>query len=115
MAGYNNYLPNYPYYQPTFAQPQNQGNSINWVQGIEGAKSWPVAQGTSVLLLDSESSVFYIKSTDASGMPLPLRIFEYKEKTQQQTAPAPEYVTREELEERLAQLTETPVKAKKEK
>ena len=31
--------------------------------------------------MDSEDSIFYIKSTDQSGMPQPLRIFEYKERT----------------------------------
>ena len=29
----------------------------------------------------AENSVFYLKSADASGMPLPLRIFDYKERT----------------------------------
>ena len=117
---YNNYFPtNYPYYQPTYPQAaqQNHGSAINWCQGIEGAKSWPCAPGNSVLLLDSEGSCFYIKSSDASGMPLPLRIFDYTERTQSQqtipTAQAPNYVTREEFEERLAQLV--PEKTKKEK
>lgn len=49
--------------------------SIIWVQGEEGAKAYMVAAGNSVLLMDSENSSFYIKSTDASGMPLPLRGF----------------------------------------
>ncbi len=40
-----------------------------------------VAAGNSVLLMDSENSAFYIKSTDASGMPMPLRVFDYTERT----------------------------------
>ena len=32
--------------------------------------------------MDSESQRFYLKSSDASGMPLPLRIFEYSERPQ---------------------------------
>ena len=79
-------------------QPQ-QG--IIWVQGMEGAKAYPVASGNSVLLMDSEESVFYIKSTDQSGMPQPLRIFEYKEKNAQ---PQVEYVTKDELNKALAEL-----------
>ena len=60
------------------AQPVNQG--ILWVQGEAGAKSYLVAPNTSVLLLDSESEKFYIKTTDQAGMPT-LRTFEYKEIT----------------------------------
>ena len=72
------------YQQPMMGQvaQQTQGTpSIIWVQGEEGAKAYMVAAGNSVLLMDSENSAFYIKSTDASGMPLPLRVFDYKERT----------------------------------
>lgn len=66
------------------AQPSQQmGNGIIWCQGEEGAKGYLVAPGNSVLLMDSENSTFYIKSTDASGMPQPLRIFDYTERTEQ--------------------------------
>lgn len=95
------------YQQPMMGQTaqQTQGTpSIIWVQGEEGAKAYMVAAGNSVLLMDSENSAFYIKSTDASGMPLPLRVFDYKErttaaKTPPQTAQQPgvEFVTREEF------------------
>ena len=59
---------------------QNQ-NGIIWVQGIEAAKAFMILPNTTVLLMDSDSSKFYLKSADASGMPL-LRIFEYSEITQ---------------------------------
>ena len=95
------------YQQPMMGQAaqQTQGTpSIIWVQGEEGAKAYMVAAGNSVLLMDSENSAFYIKSTDASGMPLPLRVFDYKErttaaKTPTQTAQQPgvEFVTRAEF------------------
>lgn len=55
----------YPQQQPTAQQTA----PIIWVQGEEGAKAYMVAAGNSVLLMDSENSTFYIKSTDASGMP----------------------------------------------
>ena len=66
------------------AQPvqQQPSNGIVWVQGENAAKSYPVAPNTTVMLLDSESSTFYLKTSDASGMPLPLRVFDYKERTQ---------------------------------
>lgn len=65
--------------QPVQQQPSN---GIVWVQGLSAAKSYPVAPNTTVMLLDSESSTFYLKTSDASGMPLPLRVFDYKERTQ---------------------------------
>jgi hypothetical protein len=79
------------------------------VQGEAGAKSWAVAPGKSVMLMDSENSVFYIKTTDNSGIPLPLRIFDYTERTQQDTVSAEavqatnsQYVTKDELKEILS-------------
>jgi hypothetical protein len=69
--------------QPSIpSQPmQQQSSQIIWVSGEAGAKSYLVAPGNTVMLLDAENSVFYLKSADASGMPLPLRIFDYKERT----------------------------------
>lgn len=64
-------------------QPQPQtNNGLIWVQGESGAKSFLVAPNTTVMLMDSEGSRFYLKSADASGMPLPLRTFEYAELSQ---------------------------------
>lgn len=90
--------------QPT-AQTAQATPSIIWVQGEEGAKAYMVAAGNSVLLMDSENSAFYIKSTDASGMPLPLRAFDYKERTTAAKMPAQavqqpggEFVTRAEFD-----------------
>ena len=113
MAYYNNYFPqgyyqgaNMPYNAPQMPSTQaQQNNQITWVQGEAAAKAYPVGAGQSVLLMDSEDSVFYIKSTDQSGMPQPLRIFEYSERTGQKTnaavasPQADEFVTRSEFEE----------------
>lgn len=94
--------------------PQPASNGIIWVQGEEGAKAYMVAAGNSVMLMDSDASVFYIKSADASGVPNPLRIFDYTERTSAQRAPAQpaqqpavEYIPRAEFEalaERVAAL-----------
>lgn len=85
-------------------QPAQQTAPIIWVQGEEGAKAYMVAAGNSVLLMDSENSTFYIKSTDSSGMPQPLRVFDYSERTASQKQPThtaqkpkEEYVTRQEF------------------
>lgn len=122
MANYNNYFPQgytsgsyvygaAPTSAQTYTQPvygQNQIGAINWVQGEAGAKSIPVPAGQKALLMDSETNVFYIKSSDASGMPLPLRTFEYKEVGVETASPdggAPNtYVTHEELNQILAEL-----------
>ena len=84
---YMNYMPNYPQQALTTMQSQvystaPSSNGINWVSGESGAKSWIVGRGESVLLMDSENQCFYLKSADASGMPLPLRVFDYTERTQ---------------------------------
>lgn len=117
-TGYNP-MGNYNPYQVGYQQVQNtqqaQTGGLQWVQGEAGAKAFPVSAGQSVLLMDSENNVFYIKSTDNSGMPLPLRTFDYKERTAQSTPKtaqnAPQatidtsaFVTRDELEKRLAEL-----------
>lgn len=118
------------YQQPTMqqqAQPQQQppSNGILWVQGEEGAKAWLVTPGQTVLLMDSDGSSFYLKSADTSGMPLPLRIFDYKERVSapRTSSDAPttagvDYVTRDEwnalaarydaLVDELAALKSTP-------
>lgn len=92
---------------PQMPQPQvNQG--LLWVSGEVGAKSYLVAPNSTVLLMDSDSSRFYLKSADNAGMPN-LRIFEYTEVTgMSQNAPQAtntdlkdldsKYVKREEYE-----------------
>ena len=103
---------NYPYQsymqpqQPVMQAPQQQSSGIVWVQGEAGAKSYLLAPGQSVLLMDSEESKFYIKSSDLSGIPMPLRVFEYKELSETAKAPATEYVTRKEFDELVQRLKE---------
>ena len=134
MAGYNNYFPQTYTYTPNVYSGQSMGtaigqtstaatqmNGINWVQGEAGAKSVPVAPGQKALLMDSETNVFYVKSCDVSGMPLPLRIFEYKEVSNVATnaksddGPPNTYVTHEELEQAIEQLKSESVKPKEAK
>ncbi len=89
--------------------PQPAGNGIIWVQGEEGAKAYLTSPGASVMLMDSENNTFYIKSSDQSGMPLPLRIFDYTERTAASKSTVEpqaqaDFVTREEfnaLEDKL--------------
>lgn len=116
---YNNYFP--ATYQPMYPQqiqqyqnptpapvPQNPNSGIIWIQGENAAKSYLVAAGNSVVLMDSEAPFFYIKSADQSGMPS-MKKYRFEEVTetsqaipQQQTV---EYVTRDEFEKRIAELS----------
>ena len=102
---------------PPTTQPMAQqgNNGLIWVQGEAGAKSYLVAPGNTVMLMDSEGERFYLKSADASGMPMPLRTFDYKERLNATTSDfkAPisdfseldgKYITREEFERRMASM-----------
>lgn len=88
--------------------PAQTQSSITWVQGEEGAKAYLVAAGNSVLLMDSEAPVFYIKSTDASGMPMPLRIFDFVERgvPAKAEAASPDYARREDVDKLSAMYDE---------
>lgn len=105
-----------PVTPPTTQPMAQQGNNgLIWVQGEAGAKSYLVAPGNTVMLMDSEGERFYLKSADASGMPMPLRVFEYKERTETpskatsdpvtaQNVNFDNFVTREEFEQRMASM-----------
>ena len=68
----------YPYqqYYPQQNYYQNNQNSIIWVQGEAGAKSYLVAPNSTVQLWDSERQTIYLKSADASGMPS-IKVLDY--------------------------------------
>ncbi len=96
----NNSIPQVQTPQSTMPQimPQQQtSGGINWVSGEAGAKAHLVAPNTTVMLMDSEASVFYLKSADISGMPLPLRVFDYKERTGNAPVIATENVTEQPI------------------
>lgn len=113
MAQMNQYQ-SIPQPMPAPAPTNNQG--ILWVQGETGAKSYLVAPGSCVLLMDSEAERFYIKSTDVSGMPQPLRVFEYHEingrmpQKQTETNMSDVYVTRKEYQDLFDKYNEILVK-----
>ena len=86
---------------PQMPQPQvNQG--LLWVSGEVGAKSYLVAPNSTVLLMDSDDAVFYLKSADSAGLPT-LRTFSYVEiesnqNKQKSSEVQKEFVDREEFE-----------------
>ena len=123
IAPYSSYFPpSYGSYNPYQTAPQYQqqtnGNNIQWVQGIAGAKAYSLGANQTAQLMDSECQTFYIKACDASGMPS-LRIFDYVERTPQNAPKQPQtggidtsaFITRAEFEERIAALTAPTTKA----
>lgn len=107
---YQTFNPYQPYQTPTpnYPQVQQPDSSIIWVQGESGAKAFPVQSGKSVVLFDSESEHFFIKTADASGMPQPLRIFSYSETNEASiktpTIDTSNFITRDEFEEVIEKL-----------
>ena len=114
----NMYQPNTMY--PNMAQsPQNyqpnlqsQSNGILWVQGESGAKSWMVSPGSTVLLMDSESERFYVKSADNAGMPT-MKVYEYYELDESQASDKGDSATRKEFDEIWEKLKSIERKLKK--
>ena len=72
---------NYPYYN---FQPFQQKQELIRVNGIEGAKNYPLSPGSTVPLFDAESDIMYIKSMDAGGFPS-IRTFSFMETTSKPT------------------------------
>ena len=110
MNQYNNMYPTYQQAAP-MQTPQMQSSNMlcSWVQGEAGAKAFYVPPGQTAILMDSEGETFYIKTTDQSGMPSPLRYFDYREivnttpqdnsNTGASTFNPSDYVTRNEYDE----------------
>lgn len=111
MLPYNNVYNNpYQLQNPLQTIPQqqiqpfsNQNTNILWVQGIEGAKAYPVPAGGAVSLWDTEHNSVYVKIVDASGVPQPIRIFDYTERVEPQESldNGCNYITEEKLNQIL--------------
>ena len=136
MAGYQNFYSPYPnmnyqnpYYQQqqavtpgavnayatqqqAFVQPQYQqqyqlNSGFQWVQGEAAAKAYHVEPGQTILLMDSDNPVLYYKSTDSSGRPIPMIVYDLVERKQSATDSVEEkmnidlseYIRRDEIEE----------------
>lgn len=83
-------------------QPPQTNQGLLWVSGEVGAKSYLVAPNSTVLLMDSDDAVFYLKSADSAGLPT-LRTFSYVEiesnhNKQKSSEVQKEFVEREEFE-----------------
>lgn len=101
---YNPYQPN-PYGMPQYGnyqQPQNQqNNTYAFVNGIEGAKSFPMAPNQTVMLMDSDNPVAYMKQSNAMGQAT-IKYFKLVETSESElkgpSKPNPEYVRKADFE-----------------
>lgn len=87
------------YYAPQVQAypPQQPQQGLIQVNGLEGARAYPLGPNSSVPLFDANSDVMYVKRTDAGGYPtIQAYTFAPVQDAQQQQ---PEYVTRQEFNE----------------
>lgn len=70
-----NYYPTNPWTPPqsVTTMPQSQ-NTFAWIQGEEAARSYPVAPGNTIVLIEADKPIMYMKTTDLSGRPQPMQI-----------------------------------------
>lgn len=97
---YNNSLLN----GQTMTQP-SLPNTYAYVNGLEGAKAYLVPPNTTVMLMDSDNPIFYLKSANQQGQAT-IRQFRFEEVLEQsqnkqvaQSVDLSGYVKREEFEE----------------
>ncbi len=97
------------YPQPMAAIPQQQTQaSLIQVNGVEGAKAYPLAANAEVALFDAGRDVFYVKRTDAGGYPT-IAAYQFTPLQETPAQPSPEYVTRQEFDQ-LKEMIENGIK-----
>lgn len=99
--------------------PQNSG--IIWVSGKGEADGYLVAPNSAVALWDANNPVIYLRQADSTGKPS-TKVYDLVERMDnpvpQQAAPQvdlSQFVTRDQLEDILAERLKRPVKAAKTK
>lgn len=106
---YNPYLNNpylQPYMMPQAQQPVTQPvppmNNIIWVSGESEARTYPVAPGNTLILMDNDNPVAYKKTADMSGRILPIEVYDLVRRDTAKEEPhqinLEEYLTRKEFE-----------------
>lgn len=119
MGPYNGGFPvTYPQFYPQYQQPsmgQGQGGNaqqmmtpptihaeIVQIGNRDEAVNFPVGAGQAQMMIMRDDSSIFIKSAFANGQST---IVEYIKKPPEPEKPPVDYVTREEFEERIAELT----------
>lgn len=97
-----------PSYLSTMGMQRNpnpaSNSNIVWTMGLESAKAYPLLPGKTLMLMDSESPKFYIKSVDNNGYAT-IKAYSFHEE-QPTSAPVntQQYVTQEQLEAAIMKL-----------
>ena len=68
------YNPNYPNPYGANWQQQPTTTTFAWILGEAAASAYPVAPGNTVVLMDTEKPILYMKSADINGRPQPMQI-----------------------------------------
>lgn len=101
MPNYNPYgYNNYNGYNFNQYPQQPQSNQYAFVNGIEGAKSYQMQPNQTVLLMDSDASVCYMKQSNSIGQST-LRYFKLVETSEQElrgVTPQTEYVLKSDFD-----------------
>lgn len=93
---YQGFMPNYG--MPSFNQTNNQ---VQYVNGLESAKSYNLRPNESVILMDANNPIFYHKQADASGF-CTIKAYQFQEV--QEEKPEDKYLTKKEFKEWLSQI-----------
>lgn len=83
-----------PFGTNPYIMPAN-GDQLRSVNGLEGAKQFPMSPNSRVALFDLNDDIVYIKATDAGGYPS-IRMFRMTEINDTPKAD-PQYVTMDEF------------------
>ena len=96
-----------------------QNNGIIWVNGKAEADGYPVAPNSAVPLWDANNPVIYLRKADSTGKPSTV-VYDLVERADnpapQQSAPQidwSQFITRDQLEDILAERLKRPAKAAK--
>ncbi len=102
-----NYPNNYAYTGGhNYQQPMTQ-NYFAWVQGEAAAQAFQVAPNSTVVLMDSEQPIIYMKSADATGRPgqmVKQYLVTEEQYAQLQNGIKNDTVSREEFETAIAEI-----------
>ena len=111
MQYYNQYNP--PGYYPQSVTPtaQQTQNTFAWIQGEEAARNYPVAPGNTIVLIEADKPIMYMKSADLSGRPQPMQIrylvskeeYEKLQNGSNTTQNEDKYVTKEDFEKYVSE------------
>ena len=77
------------------AYPIYNNMAFAFVNGIDSARTYQIPYGGSVLLMDTEKPMFYVKSTNQTGQ-VSLKSYEFKEV--QTKEPTSDFVTKEQFD-----------------